>query len=78
MIGLNHIALFNIASNTWSAFSNGGLNASVQSITIGGGYLVVGGLFNQTADGSVTGLNHIVSYTGVSITNNTFIPLIMR
>ncbi len=78
VIGLNHIALFNIASNTWSAFSNGGLNASVQSITIGGGYLVVGGLFNQTADGSVTGLNHIVSYTGVSITNNTFIPLIMR
>jgi N-acetylneuraminic acid mutarotase len=78
VIGLNHIAVFNIASNTWSALSNGGLNASVQSITIGGGYLVIGGLFIQTADGSVTGLNHIASYTGVSITIHTFIPLIMR
>jgi N-acetylneuraminic acid mutarotase len=78
VIGLNHIAVFDIASNTWSAFSDGGLNASVQSITIGGGYLVVGGQFNQTSDGSVTELNHIASYTGVSITINTFIPLIMR
>ena len=77
MTGLNHIALFSTGSNTWSALSNGGLNGNVQALSVGGGYLVVGGQFFQTADGEVTELNHIASYSGVS-SFNVCLPLIMR
>ncbi len=78
VIGLTHIAVFNITGNTWYALSNGGLDASVQALSVAGGYLIVGGLFKQTAEGGVTGLNHIATYTSGLKTINTFVPLIMR
>jgi hypothetical protein len=81
--GLNHIAMFNTADNTWSALSNGGLNSNVhngnvRALTVAGGYLVVGGQFDQTTDGAVTELNHIAAYSGVSLRFNVFLPLILR
>jgi N-acetylneuraminic acid mutarotase len=81
--GLNHIAMFNTANNTWSALSNGGLNSNVhngnvRALTVTGGYLVVGGQFDQTTDGEVTGLNHIASYSAVSSSFDIFLPLILR
>jgi N-acetylneuraminic acid mutarotase len=76
--GLNHVAMFSTSSNTWSALSNAGLNNTVQALTVGGGYLVVGGQFSQTTDGAVTELNHIASYSGVSLGFNVFLPLILR
>jgi N-acetylneuraminic acid mutarotase len=75
--GLNHIVLFSTDSNTWSALSNGGLNYTVQALSVGGGYLIVGGQFLQTADGEVTELNHIALYSGIPI-YNVYLPLIVR
>ena len=71
--GLSHIAMFNTGSNTWSALSNGGLNGTVQALTVAGGYLVVGGQFDQTTDGAVTELNHIAAYSAVSSSFDVFL-----
>jgi hypothetical protein len=78
LTGLDNIALFSSGSNTWSALSNGGLNYTVRTLSAVGGYLIVGGQFSQTADGGVVELNHIASYSGISISFKTLIPLIMR
>jgi N-acetylneuraminic acid mutarotase len=78
VIGINHIAVLNIIDNTWSTLSNGGLDATVQALSVNGGYLIAGGQFKQTADGAVTELNHIAAYSGVAVRINTYVPLIMR
>jgi hypothetical protein len=78
LTGLNNIAFFSTGTNNWSALSNSGLNDSVRALAVGGGYLIVGGQFSQTADGAVVELNHIALYSGVTINYTTLIPLIMR
>jgi trimeric autotransporter adhesin len=53
------------SANTWSALAHTGLNSSwVNAIAVSGSDLYVGGSFTQTADGTVTNLNHIAKYSG--------------
>jgi hypothetical protein len=60
----NHIAQWNTTTNTWAALSNGannGIDASVYSLTIGGGNLYAGGQFNHAGGVST---RHIAMWNG--------------
>lgn len=57
-----HIAKFDLTTNTWSAFPNGGLNGRVTSLVERNGVLFVGGEFDKTADGKVTGLRGVARF----------------
>ena len=60
---LNNIAKYN-GGGTWSALANNGLNEWVDALAVIGSDLYVGGTFTQTANGTVTNLNHIAKYSG--------------
>jgi len=51
-------------ADTWWAFAHTGLNYPVDALAVMGSDLYVGGEFTQTADGTVTNLNHIAKYSG--------------
>ena len=57
-------ALAALNADTWSALPNNGLDGSVWTIAVMGSDLYVGGVFTQTADSTVTNLNHIAKYSG--------------
>ena len=62
---LNRMAKYNTLTNTWSALGNNGLNSSgVFALAVIGSDLYAGGVFSQTADGTVTNLNNIARYSG--------------
>jgi len=65
---LNRMAKYNTLTNTWSALSNNGLNSNVRVLTVMGSDLYVGGIFAQTADGTVTNLNRIARYNTLTNT----------
>ncbi len=59
---LKYIAKY--SADTWSALANHGLNGAAITMAVIGSDLFVGGLWiTQTADGSVTNLNHIAKYS---------------
>ena len=58
---LNNIALF--AGGGWAALTHAGLNETyVLALAMSGSDLYIGGIFTQTSDGVVTGLNNIARY----------------
>jgi trimeric autotransporter adhesin len=64
---LNHIARY--SGGTWSALANHGLTGNnsssyVSAIAVVGSDLYVGGLFQQTKDGTVKNLSNIARYSG--------------
>jgi N-acetylneuraminic acid mutarotase len=65
---LGGIARLDTATGIWHALSNQGLNEQVFSIFEVDGSLYVGGAFDQTGDGSVTGLGYIARYDTASKT----------
>jgi trimeric autotransporter adhesin len=70
---LNNIARYS-GGGTWSALTNNGLDNCVFALAVMGSDLYVGGLFKQTADGTLTNLNNIARYssggTWSALTNN--------
>ncbi len=70
--GLNKIAKYDIATQTWSALTDKGLNNLVDVLAVVGTDLYVGGKFTQTSGGATTGLNKIAKY---DTTTNTWSAL---
>lgn len=59
---LNGVARYDSLSGTWRALPNQGLNHNAYAFAVLGNDIYVGGTFDQTADGSLTNLNHIARY----------------
>ncbi|MBN1149331.1 MAG: hypothetical protein JXA78_18865 [Anaerolineales bacterium] len=57
-----YIARFNLIDSSWYALPNLGLNNYISTLAVSGSDLYVGGSFGQTADGAISGLNHIARY----------------
>ena len=51
-------------TDPWSVLAPDGLNGIVTTLAVMGNDLYVGGEFTQSADGTVTNLNHIARYRG--------------
>ena len=66
---LRKIARYDTSSGDWYAFPKGGLDRSPGAFAIYGDDLYVGGFFEKSGDGTVTGLNHIARY---DITDDTW------
>jgi N-acetylneuraminic acid mutarotase len=60
--GLNRIARYNAAADTWHALSDSGLNGWVNALAVAGGNLYVGGSFTQTGGGALQNLGRIARY----------------
>lgn len=69
---LNYIARYNTTTNTWSSFTGNGLTGEVETMTVSGNNLYVGGTFHQTFDGSTTNLWRIARY---NLTTNNWSSL---
>jgi N-acetylneuraminic acid mutarotase len=59
---LGNIAHYDTETGTWHPLANGGLNNTVNALQASGSDVYIGGAFEQTADGTVGGLNHIARY----------------
>lgn len=67
LTNLGRIARYDTAAGTWHGLPNGGLGPHrVYALTVVGSDLYVGGGFDQTGDGSLTNLGHIVRYDTVA------------
>lgn len=77
-VATNHIARFDVATETWSALEGNGLKEfggpelTVEAMVISGNSLFVAGRFSQTSDGTITGLTNIARY---DIAAKTWSPL---
>ena len=66
LTGLGSIARYDTTAGTWHALPNQGLDVSiyggVSALVVSGGDLYVGGVFEQTGDGTLTELGSIARY----------------
>jgi hypothetical protein len=68
LANLGRVACYDTTDDTWHALNNQGLNSWVTALAVAGSDLYVGGLYNQTGDGSLA-LSRIARY---NITGDTW------
>jgi len=79
---LGRIARYDTSANTWHALPNQGLSGdegAVWTLAVDVSDLYVGGLFSQTGDGTLTGLDYIARYgTPAESETYVYLPLVVR
>jgi len=69
---LGNIARYDSTSSAWYALPNQGLNDTVTALLVSGSDIYVGGVFNQTGDGSLTNLGGIARFDTIDGTWHAF------